>query len=82
MSTNHLARNHGVLVALNKMTDAIRHSLFPALKMDALLALVDCTKNIIIRNIRLTESQSQTIHTHCKALQEFCAQENQFRQED
>ena len=66
-----LARNYGALVSLNKLSDLVRTHLLPALSADAILALVDCVKNIIIRNVPLTESQLEKLRKHKKSLEEI-----------
>ena len=66
-----LARNYGALVSLNKLSDLVRTHLLPALSADTILALVDCVKNVIIRNVPLTESQIEKLRKHRKSLEEI-----------
>ena len=66
-----LARNYGALVSLNKLSEVVRTHLLPALSADTILALVDCAKNIIIRNVPLSEAQLERLRKHRKALEEI-----------
>ena len=66
--TQRIERNRELLISLQKLSEASKQAILPALSKDMLLVLVECTKNSIIGNFTLNKSQLHYMRFHKQEL--------------
>ena len=69
--TSRLERNADIIRILSKMKKETQQSVVPFLRRDTILALVECVKNIIIRNVPLSDHQLSRLRQHERELKEL-----------
>jgi hypothetical protein len=66
-----MKRNAPALLALQTASSRVRFASIASAKKDLVLALVECAKNIILGNVRLTERQIAALRRHRKDIEEL-----------
>lgn len=71
MASERLKRNRAVLEMLNKLSKKVQRGVIPHLTRDTVLALVECAKNIISRNVAISPSQLRWMRRNEKEVRKF-----------
>lgn len=71
MPSQRIKRNRAVLEMLNKLSHNVTRNIIPHLTRDTILALVECAKNIISQNVKISDSQLAYMRRNEKEVKEF-----------